>query len=131
MAEGFHPFPSRTRKLSPPAPMVLGERSPGRVGRRRFLTKKTALTGGLLCVFAQVRRQGSPRSPSRIASHGCPRPAQQQPTLGERRPGPPPSRPGGGGVGRGARGATPAAPAVVTHDAGRRPVTGAGGRPAA
>src|ERR671913_2415112 len=102
MAEGFHPFPSRTRKLSPPAPMVLGERSPGRVGRRRFLTKKTALTGGLLCVFAQVRRQGSPRSPSRIASHGSPRPAQQQPTLGERvrraapqgldPPGPPPPR---------------------------------------
>jgi hypothetical protein len=24
MAEGIHPFPYRTRKLSPPAPMVLG-----------------------------------------------------------------------------------------------------------
>src|SRR5439155_6292276 len=30
-----HPFPSRTRKLSPPSPMVLGGQPPGRVGRRR------------------------------------------------------------------------------------------------
>ncbi len=36
MATGSHPFPSRTRKLSLSAPMVLGERSPGRVGRRRI-----------------------------------------------------------------------------------------------
>ncbi len=36
MAAGSHPFPFRTRSLSPPAPMVLGERSPGRVGRRRI-----------------------------------------------------------------------------------------------
>ncbi len=35
MAAGTHPFPFRTRPLSPPAPMVLGDRSPGRVGRRR------------------------------------------------------------------------------------------------
>ena len=36
LAAGSHPFPFRTRQLSPPAPMVLGERSPGRVGRRRI-----------------------------------------------------------------------------------------------
>ncbi len=35
MAEGSHPFPSRTRQLSPPALMVLGTQVPGRVGRRR------------------------------------------------------------------------------------------------
>src|SRR3954469_4467582 len=35
MAAGTHPFPFRTRQLSPPAPMVLGGRPPGRVGRRR------------------------------------------------------------------------------------------------
>ena len=35
MAAGQHPFPFRTRQLSPPAPMVLGGRLPGRVGRRR------------------------------------------------------------------------------------------------
>ncbi len=33
MAVGVHPVPSRTRQLSPPAPMVLGGQPPGRVGR--------------------------------------------------------------------------------------------------
>ncbi len=35
IAEGKHPFPSRTRKLSPPAPMVLRGQLRGRVGRCR------------------------------------------------------------------------------------------------
>jgi hypothetical protein len=35
IAAKSHPFPSRTRKLSSPAPMVLGGSPPGRVGRRR------------------------------------------------------------------------------------------------
>jgi hypothetical protein len=35
MAGGRHPFPFRTRKLSPPAPMVLRGGPRGRVGRRR------------------------------------------------------------------------------------------------
>ena len=35
MAAGIHPFPFRTRKLSLPAPMVLGGRPPGRVGHRQ------------------------------------------------------------------------------------------------
>src|SRR5215475_6257313 len=34
-SEGSHPFPSRTRKLSPPEPMVLRGKPRGRVGRRR------------------------------------------------------------------------------------------------
>ena len=34
-AEGTHPVPSRTRQLSPPAPMVLGAQAPGRVGHRQ------------------------------------------------------------------------------------------------
>src|SRR5690242_5704329 len=34
-AEGVRPVPSRTRKLSPPAPMVLHPPGCGRVGRRR------------------------------------------------------------------------------------------------
>ncbi len=42
MAEGSHPYPFRTRKLSPPAPMVLGGRLPGRVGRRRISLEKRA-----------------------------------------------------------------------------------------
>src|SRR5438067_12625609 len=35
IAAGKHPFPSRTRKLRPPAPMVLPLLSGGRVGRRQ------------------------------------------------------------------------------------------------
>src|SRR5262245_36493831 len=35
IAAGSHPFPSRTRKLRPPAPMVLPLISGGRVGRRQ------------------------------------------------------------------------------------------------
>ena len=42
IAAGSHPFPSRTRKLSLPAPMVLGGRPPGRVGRRRNWTSDDA-----------------------------------------------------------------------------------------
>ncbi len=39
MAEGKHAYPSRTRPLSPPAPMVLGPQGPGRVGRRQATRK--------------------------------------------------------------------------------------------
>src|SRR5437899_7577016 len=38
LARGKHLFPFRTEQLSPSAPMVLGSRGPGRVGRRRSLT---------------------------------------------------------------------------------------------
>src|SRR3954447_9578328 len=37
IARGRHLFPFRTEQLSPSAPMVLGPRGPGRVGRRRFI----------------------------------------------------------------------------------------------
>ena len=36
---GFHPFPSRTRKLSPTGPIVLYAKVCGRVGRRRIKIK--------------------------------------------------------------------------------------------
>ena len=39
MAEGKHPFPSRTRQLSPPAPMVLAGQLVGRVGRRLVMIR--------------------------------------------------------------------------------------------
>ena len=56
MAAESHPFPSRTRPLSPPAPMVLGGRPPGRVGRRRISRKKRPrFAGGALV----VRSRGS------------------------------------------------------------------------
>ena len=40
MAEGIHPFPSRTRPCPPSAPMVPGGQPPGRVGRRRSVFRK-------------------------------------------------------------------------------------------
>src|SRR3954454_22672317 len=54
IAVGPHPFPFRTRKLSPPAPMVLGGRPPGRVGRRR-ISQKPARFGVALLRFRAVR----------------------------------------------------------------------------
>ena len=47
IAEGKHPVPSRTRKLSPPAPMVLPGQLGGRVGRRRTPSRRAALRGRL------------------------------------------------------------------------------------
>ena len=46
IAAGVHLFPFRTEKLSPPAPMVLGARAPGRVGRRRISCRKGHTRGG-------------------------------------------------------------------------------------
>src|SRR5690606_38799491 len=48
IAEGTHPFPFRTRKLSPPAPMVLGAGAPGRVGRCQAAKKDPVLVTGSL-----------------------------------------------------------------------------------
>jgi hypothetical protein len=42
MAEGPHPFPFRTRPLSPPAPMVLSGQPGGRVGRCRDFLHSTS-----------------------------------------------------------------------------------------
>src|SRR4051794_1536129 len=43
IARGKHLFPFRTEQLSLSAPMVLGGKPPGRVGRRRFFLRKAAL----------------------------------------------------------------------------------------
>jgi hypothetical protein len=48
MARGKHLFPFRTEKLSPSAPMVLGARAPGRVGRRRDNDERAAQKAALL-----------------------------------------------------------------------------------
>src|SRR3954470_22826514 len=48
-----HPFPFRTRKLSPPAPMVLGGRPPGRVGRRRIFSREEAPSGASSRVYPE------------------------------------------------------------------------------
>src|SRR6266851_10276439 len=39
LPRGFHPFPSRTRKLSPAGPIVLHAKVCGRVGHRRIKIK--------------------------------------------------------------------------------------------
>src|SRR3954454_17195798 len=43
IARGKHLFPFRTEQLSLSAPMVLGGKPPGRVGRRRFFLRRAAL----------------------------------------------------------------------------------------
>ena len=47
IARGPHLFPFRTEQLSPSAPMVLGPRGPGRVGRRRSLLEGPPLGAAL------------------------------------------------------------------------------------
>ncbi len=63
IAAGSHPFPFRTRKLSPPAPMVLGGRPPGRVGRRRISPSSASIAGG-----ARTFRRNLPPCPSLLAA---------------------------------------------------------------
>src|SRR4030065_14008 len=68
MAERKHPFPSRTRKLSSPAPMVLRGYPRGRVGRRRINlqalapeTEQGLFVGTVLCTDLA--------GPQRVRSH--------------------------------------------------------------
>ena len=67
MAAGKHPFPFRTRQLSPPAPMVLGGRPPGRVGRRRdfFMTWARRIATGPCHVSCQKRAHHNARTLAR------------------------------------------------------------------
>ena len=55
IAEGKHPFPCRTRKLSPLAPMVLLARVSGRVGRCREIgIGPFSLRGRALFVYRDI-----------------------------------------------------------------------------
>jgi len=51
MAEGPYPIPSRTRKSSPPAPMVLQGPPCGRVGRHQIYAPDTQVSGASLLVL--------------------------------------------------------------------------------
>src|SRR2546425_11132215 len=74
LARGKHLFPFRTEQLSPSAPMVLGPRGPGRVGRRRFFLgpsfraarpcRADASVGGVLdaAAVAEATRDARPVS---------------------------------------------------------------------
>src|SRR6478752_1391347 len=79
IARGKHLFPFRTEKLSPSAPMVLGARAPGRVGRRRDKDKSRP-SGRLFSFFGG----GCPK-PHRVAPAHHPR---ETPTPARRRRGP-------------------------------------------
>ena len=56
MAKGIHLFPYRTQKLSLSAPMVLGWRRPGRVGRCRIPQRKASdeCLWLFLCVSGEI-----------------------------------------------------------------------------
>src|SRR3954462_4653196 len=66
IAVGKHPVPFRTRKLSPPAPMVLHRRRCGRVGHRRTQTyigkrRRTPRKGAELLLFPSFMPKNSYR----------------------------------------------------------------------
>src|SRR5580765_1556745 len=76
IARGTHLFPFRTEQLSPSAPMVLGSKGPGRVGRRRFSCRAREppfgaardVSGGSREAGGGARDAGGPLS---TASPGC------------------------------------------------------------
>ena len=67
IATGSHPFPYRTRQLSPSAPMVVGPQGPSRVGRRqneKAIARVVVLISGLFAfstrpIAARVSAVGS------------------------------------------------------------------------
>ena len=65
IAAGKHPDPSRTRKLSQPAPMVLHPTGCGRVGRRRTSSPKRATHWVALFLFPGVRPTARPAAGER------------------------------------------------------------------
>ena len=58
---GSHPFPSRTRKLSPAGPIVLYAKVCGRVGRRRIKIKALFRNEWSLFLFGWVRAKTIPQ----------------------------------------------------------------------
>ena len=72
LAERLHPFPSRTRKLSSPAPKILGGQPPGKIGRRRdisFCARPAVGDGGALAILGtdgwRLPAAGPGRGPAR------------------------------------------------------------------
>ena len=45
--EGIHLYPSRTQKLSPSSPKILGWRQPGKIGHCRFIYESVSYSRGL------------------------------------------------------------------------------------
>ena len=51
MTVGVHPFPSRTRQLSPLVPTILGWKRPGTIGRCQHKRKRSSALDGLFSCF--------------------------------------------------------------------------------
>ena len=89
IAVGPHPFPSRTRKLRPPAPMVLGGQPPGRVGRRRDSRYRARAVAAARAFLRSTEAFGTPSEwgSGRARSHAafqvdiCPRHDRPLPSL--------------------------------------------------
>src|SRR4051794_9216035 len=92
IAAGKHPAPSRTRKLSQPAPMVLHPRGCGRVGRRRTTTHPMgaitrwppSLVWGAFCVPVPSRFLRSERAWQTVVSRAAGGPRAGDPRAGGR-----------------------------------------------
>src|SRR3954453_14319809 len=92
IARGKHLFPFRTEKLSLSAPMVLGPKGPGRVGRRRLISTKGRPAGRPFVVVerlvwphvaARDHRDRHRRAARRLLRR---RPDRRAPTRGGERP---------------------------------------------
>ena len=131
MAAGKHPFPFRTRQLSPPAPMVLGGRPPGRVGRRRDSSEqrvRATWRGPFVVPATSFALRGSAVPPTYTAA--VERTPRRDDGRARRSPGGSPGRGGGAG----SKGATPrSGPGATGRDArakgGATPRSGPGAAP--
>ena len=81
IAEGQHPFPFRTRQLSPPAPMVLLGRLSGRVGHRReYVSSLGVLASRLSAARCQIEGLPAGRRTGREQPTGASGGAQRRRT---------------------------------------------------
>src|SRR5438876_8407995 len=80
IAEGEHPVPFRTRKLSPPAPMVLRGRLRGRVGRRRDIVDEKDPDGVLLSFRLRLPSWGTEAHADTLEAMGEPNLQRELPT---------------------------------------------------
>ena len=79
LAKGPHPFPFRTRQLSPSAPMVLRGRPRGRVGRRRGINFEPRTSSWAFLFVSKATQIGSAALPGAPASGPPPSSARSGP----------------------------------------------------
>src|SRR4026209_2065288 len=71
LAERLHPFPSRTRKLSSPAPKILGGPLPGKIGRRRGFHFSILVPVDRLCPFLALQADHRTAVDGYDPDHAC------------------------------------------------------------